>query len=162
MASFCVIFDSVEAEVFTLRNRLRTHFTQSPRSTFNRKNPYADIPCNSRVICFGDHTGSLSKGDHFFFQLSAFPFLYLNPYQHWPSTHVTLHLVALHLALLFQVGRHHDRLGVPLSSKVTFYLREEPTALSPSLAHIITFVQSGSRKMLTIPLSIVVAFQTYP
>jgi len=71
-----------------------------------------------------------------FFQLSAFPFsflyfLYSNPYQHWPSTHVTLHLVALHLALLFQVGRHHDRLGVPLSLKVTFYLCEDCTFSLP-------------------------------
>jgi len=77
------------------------------------------------------------------------------PYQHWPSTHGTLHLVH-RLALLFQVGRHHGCLGVPSSFKVTFYLREEPTALSPSLDHTITFVQSGSRKILTIPLSIVV------
>ena len=66
------------------------------------------------------------------------------------------------LALLFQVGHHYGRLGVPSSSEVTFYLREETTALSPSLTHIITFVQSDSRKMLIIPLSIVVPSQTYP
>jgi len=132
-----------------LRNRLRTHFTP-PRSTFDRKNPYTDIPAitpifieflhsNSRVICFGE------RRPLFFFQLSAFPFSCSNPYQHWPSTqHTGMTFYLVHrLALLFQVGRHHGRLDVPSSFKVAFYLRKETFALSPSLAHIITFAHAN-------------------
>ena len=174
LGSDLVIGRSLDRSNFAaaLRNRLRTHFTPlGPREatvTAFRKNP--SLP--SLLFSLNSYTATLGS-----FVLAVIPGCYRKeaafsryprsvlvfsiPYQHWPSTHGTLHLVH-RLALLFQVGRHHGCLGVPSSFKVTFYLREEPTALSPSLDHTITFIQSGSRKILTTPLSIVVAFQTYP